>query len=241
MKRLYLIVVVLTIAACNPKVNTTLTSSLPALDYQEEIIVLTLYEQPPSTATYLGVVEIGDSGFSTKCDLETVMAKAKTEARKAGGNVLKITEHKTPNAGSTCHRITANILKVADLSVVKQQAISEKAEEVDTTWNYAMLYVYRPKNFNGALVGYDLFLGDSLLCRVTNKSKHAIKIRQKGMNSVWAKTEAKEELPIDVEYGKTYYLRCGIKTGIMVGRPKMHWVENKIGRYEYELTKSKKR
>lgn len=241
MKTPHILLCALVFASCNPKVNTTLSSTATPLDHQEEVLVLTLNDPIPETATHLGVVKVGDTGFSTNCSFAVVMEKATIEARKAGGNLLKITSHKTPNPMSSCHRITADILKVGDLNLFKEQIGKLEASPIDSTWDYALLHVYRPKSHTGSLIGYDVYLGDSILCRATNNSKHTIKVRKKGMNSIWAKTESKTEVPIDVEYGKTYYLRCEIITGIMVGRPQMTWVGHQTGRAEYELIKSKKR
>jgi hypothetical protein len=74
--------------------------------------VLGIEEKIPSNAEKLGTIKVGDSGFSVDCNYATVLDKAKTESRKVGGNVLKITKHKGPDLWSSCHRITADVYKV---------------------------------------------------------------------------------------------------------------------------------
>lgn len=171
-------VFLLTLTACAPQVTTKIIKSSVPLDYKEEGIVLGLADEIPSSAIEIVPIKIGDSDFSINCNWEAVIEKAKTETRKAGGNVVKIVEHKKPDALSSCHRITAKILKIEnkqELQTIKQS----KNVIVDSTWNYAVLYVFRPTG-SGILVGYDLHLGDSILCRVKNNSAQKIELRKKG-------------------------------------------------------------
>lgn len=67
---------------------------------------------------FLGEVKIGDTGFSTNCDYETVIDAAKLEARKVGGNAIKIVSHQNPDFVSSCHRITATIYKITSSNVI---------------------------------------------------------------------------------------------------------------------------
>ena len=74
-----------------------------------------------------------------------------------------------------------------------------------------------------------------------NNFKTTIHIKKDVLNSLWAKTEAKSEVPIDVKMGKTYYLRCGINVGVFVGHPKIELVDPKTGKSEFESFKAKNR
>jgi hypothetical protein len=219
-------------------VTTKLSKTYPSLDFKEEVTVIGITEETPVTATEIGTVKIGDTGFSTNCGWDIAVEKAKMEARKAGGNVLKIIEHIPPSMmGGSCDRITAKILKIENSEELRKLK-EKKIAIVDSTWNYAKLFVYRPGGF-GALVGYDLYLGDLVICRVKNNSKQEIKITKKGMNSLWAKTEAKSEIPIDIEFGREYYLKCMVEKGIMVGRPQLQLVDRMQGESQCNSIKSK--
>jgi len=99
--------------------------------------------------------------------------------------------------------------------------------------DYALLHVYRFRGA-GSLINYDLKLGDSTVCRIRNNFKTTLKIKKEGLNVIWAKTETKKELPIDVVHGKQYYLRCGIGIGAFVGRPTLEFVDYNTGRQEFE-------
>lgn len=226
------------ISACSPKVATNLQKNYQSLSYDQEVVVLTESEVVPDQAELIGSIKVGDNGFSTNCSYEQVLELAKMEARKAGGNLLKITEHQLPTLmGSSCHQIKADILRVADPSKIRRSIVAEE-EIVDPNVDYATLNIYRYSGA-GALVSYDLYLGDSIVCRVKNKSKQTIQINKLGYNSLWAKTESKAELPVNLKAGHQYYIRCGLKMGIMVGRPSLELIDNKTGRMEFESIKTK--
>ncbi len=233
---LMLFVLLAVFSACSPTVSTTINKSYPELEYAQDVLVIGLDQEDPENAEVLGQVKIGDSGFSTNCNYDVVLGKAKLEARKIGGNAIRIVEHKSPSAmGSSCHRITATILNIDN---IENFAAVSKAEDELLDVDYAILNVYRYGGA-GALVGYDLFLGDSVVCRVKNNFKTTIHLNKDGLNTLWAKTEAKEEVPINVIMGKTYYLRCSLGMGVFVGQPKMELVESYIGQSEFESFKAK--
>jgi hypothetical protein len=226
--------ILIAFSSCSPRISTSLSKSYPPLDYKQEVFVFGVNDDAPSHSEVLGQVKVGDSGFSTKCNYEVVMDQAKLEARKVGGNAIKIIKHKKPNLWSTCHRITAQILKLEYAAEFQ----AKEEEEILLDVDYAILNVYRHGGA-GALVGYDLFLGDSVICRVKNNFHTTLHIEKDGLNTLWAKTEAKAEVPIDVKLGKTYYLRCGIGMGAFVGRPKLELVDRKTGKAEFESFKTK--
>jgi len=51
-----------------------------------------------------------------------------------------------------------------------------------------------------------------------------IHLSHEGQVELWAKTEKKASVKINVEFGKKYYLKCGVKEGIMEGRPELDLV-----------------
>ena len=89
--------------SCNPRVSTSISKTYPPIDYKQDVVVIGLNQPEPDNSEVLGQVKIGDTGFTTNCDFSTVVDKAKLEARKTGGNAIKIIEHKPPTAmGSSC-------------------------------------------------------------------------------------------------------------------------------------------
>jgi len=116
--------------------------------------------------------------------------------------------------------------------------VEEKAATTDE--NYALLHIYR-NSAVGGLLNFDLHLEDKVICRVQNKWKETIKVYQEGLVTLWAKTEARKELPINIEFGKEYYIRCSITMGFAVGHPKMELMEEGIGKREFEALKEKRK
>ncbi len=117
MKNILLVLAAVATIACSPRIRTNITRSHAPLDYREELIVVSRTAIIPQDVVEVGTIAIGDSGFSTSCDWDRVIEEASMEARKAGGNVLKIIQHSPPDIISTCHRIRAQILKVDDRSI----------------------------------------------------------------------------------------------------------------------------
>lgn len=238
MKNLFglgIIAVLFVLSSCSPKISTNLSKSYPPLDYKQEIAVIELDQAEPTGSEVLGQVRIGDSGFTANSGYNVVLDKAKMEARKAGGNAIKIIEHQQPSAfGSSCHRITAKILKVDHVD----QFLVKEEEPLIADADFAVINVYRYSGA-GPIITYDVHLGDSVICRVKNNYKTSVKVKKDGLNTLWAKTESKSEVPIDIKIGHQYYLRCSIVMGAFVGRPKLELIDWKTGKAEFESFKAK--
>jgi len=117
----FLLGVFLFFSSCSPQITTTLSKKYDAIESTQAVKVYDLKEDVPSNSELLGEVSVGDTGFTSKCDYETVIAEASKEARKAGGNALKIISHKYPGL-STCHQIKASIYKVASFEAAPLSA-----------------------------------------------------------------------------------------------------------------------
>ncbi len=223
-------------SSCSPKVSTSISKHYAALDYREEVAVFMPADDFPADAEVVGTVKIGDSGFSTDCGLDVAIEKAKEEARKAGGNAIKVTRHQPPSFWtSSCHRIKADILRI-DASVIA--IADEPAPALPADADYALLHVYRASG-TGPLISFDLYLGDTVICRVKNKWKETVMVKKEGLNSLWAKTESKAEIPVKIEFGKEYYIRCSVVMGAFVGRPKLELVDRKAGKIEFDTIENK--
>jgi hypothetical protein len=226
-------------SSCAPKISTSISKNYAALDYREDVWVFGVGDAIPEDVEQLGTVKIGDTGFTTDCSFETVIEKAKTEARKIGGNAIKIIKHDTPSVfGSSCHRITANIIKIDNTGDYKVATTVPNDSLVGA--DYALLHIYRTGGA-GALISFDLHLGDTVICRVSNNKKETIKIDKDGLNILWARTESKTELPIDIQFENEYYIRCSLNMGILVGRPKLEIIDNQTGRMEFQAVAQKKK
>jgi hypothetical protein len=51
----------------------------------------------------------------------------------------------------------------------------------------------------------------------------------------------KAELPVKIELGKEYYIRCSVTMGAFVGYPKLELIDIYSGKQEFEIIKEKRR
>ena len=116
MKHLHCLILAaaLLLAGCSPKIVPQISKQASPLSSTAEVTVIDLDAPQPENAEVIGTVRIGDNGFtSAKAgSYENVISLAKEEARRAGGNAIKITYHESPDSQSSVHRIKATILKV---------------------------------------------------------------------------------------------------------------------------------
>lgn len=111
--------VALLLSSCSTKIRVVSTKHYPALADRNEVFVYSEIAKVPVDVEKIGMVKIGDSGFTTDCSYETVVSQAQTEAAKMGGNAIHIVEHRLPGIwGSSCHQIVADVLRINTLIAV---------------------------------------------------------------------------------------------------------------------------
>ena len=210
---------------------TSFSSDLPPISDGIEITVLDINDVVPDGAQELGTVRIGDTGFTLakNATYEKVLDLAKAQARAAGGNVLKITEHKYPDFSSSIHRLNATIYNVNDVSAISKNAYAETGSNHP---DYAMLYLYRPSGMGG-LINYNVSLNDREIFTATPKSKTEHKIYVPGSYELKARTETEVTNRINIMLGQDYYVKCSVSTGILAGRPSFELMPIAQGKDEY--------
>ena len=116
-----------------------------------------------------------------------------------------------------------------------------RSSDYELSDDCALLHFYRPGSMMGMAISYDLHLEDEVVFRVKNKSKTTLKITSEGLKTVWAKTETRTELPVDIQLGHEYFIHCGLGMGAFVGRPRLEIVDNEKGRVEFAKIRSNKK
>lgn len=237
MKHLFIAIwTIIILAGCSPKITSSITSAHTPLGNDAEVLVLEVDAPMPEKVEVLGQIKIGDTGFTTKNgNYAAVLTIAREQARQAGGNVVKITEHKFPDMLSSMHRIKADILRVDDLSVLSDDSSDQV---VSAHPDYAVIYFYRETGV-GAFVSYDVYVGDMKVYRSRPNTSAEVKLYEEGDIEIWAKTEAKEVLPLTVKKGCDYYIRTSVSAGIVIGHTRIEIVSSEDGKEEYESVKDK--
>jgi hypothetical protein len=105
------IAVIAAMSSCNPLVRNSITQVYPQTKQPSEIKVLELGSPEPLQAEKIGSIAVEEGGFTTNCSYEVVLQYARVEAARSGGDMIRITDHKTPNFWSTCHRIAADVYR----------------------------------------------------------------------------------------------------------------------------------
>ncbi len=208
--------------SCTPLVTTNLEQSIPHSGTDESIKVFGLNSEIPVDAEVLGTIKIGDTGFTAtkNCTFQDVLNSAKGEAKKVGGNAIKIIDHIPPGT-STCHRITAKILRLCDIKPSIYQEVGSLSS------NYAILNIFcEPDTIK---IDYDLHLGDSVICSINNNLKTTIAVRKRGLNTIWAQVDKRTEIQINIEFGKAYYLKCDLLSVDTGKQPSIELVDPKDG------------
>lgn len=218
----------LILIGCSPRVTTNLQTSYDPLNEDEPVAVLGIDEPRPDNSVFLGTVSIGDTGFTMNGgSYDEVVSLAKERARQAGGNVLRITKHTAPDWVSSIHRIQAEILR-AEGFYVADETIPEtiNPEHLD----YAVICFFRE---SASMVNYDVYIGEDRVYRAKNYSAKEVRLYDFGKTEIWAKTEAKSSIVLDIVPGGEYYVYCGISTGILVGEPFLQSLPAQYARNRY--------
>lgn len=99
------------LGSCAPKVLTDIVKKYPSRVVVDSVRLYEVGQEVPESAELIGSVKVVDSGASTKCNYDQVVALAKQETSKNGGNALALVEHRKPTLlGSSCHQIAGNML-----------------------------------------------------------------------------------------------------------------------------------
>lgn len=112
--------------SCSASVNHKIENSKQALDIDSKVAILDLSHPLPTGAEKVGNITFGDTGFSTDCDFNSNLSKARKIARENGANILKITKKKNPDLWSTCYRMEIDFYFYKDDVSSLQQTILQK-------------------------------------------------------------------------------------------------------------------
>ena len=85
-------------SSCSVHIARNIQTQYPALDSTAEVRVIPIDESIPFQYEELGTITLGDAGATSKskCTYEALLALAIEEAKKVGGNAIKITESIPP-------------------------------------------------------------------------------------------------------------------------------------------------
>ncbi|HMK07283.1 MAG TPA: hypothetical protein VK476_07115 [Flavobacterium sp.] len=242
MKKIFLFAIVAFIAACSSTVATKLVEKGKAfapLNEDIPVYLLSETELVPYQSQLVGGIKIGGAaGISQNCSYLKAVSEARTAARKAGANIIKISEaYGSDSHEADCYHITASIYRNLDeknLSKIKNFRKSTLPENC----NYAMVYFYRVQDNAGAHAGYPvrILANDSILCKLRIGEKFAYKTTLFGKKVLYAESKS-TQTEINIEKGQEYYVRCEVNVDFAFGKSQIGIVENLDGRKQYSSLK----
>ncbi|MBY0066917.1 hypothetical protein [Empedobacter falsenii] len=117
----------LLLTSCASTVKTTITNQEKALTTNDKVAFLDVNHKVPENAKKIGNTKFGDSGFSTDCDFNSNLIKARQIARENGANIVKVTESKKPDLWSSCYRMKIDFYKYeGDVKSLQQYQLQIK-------------------------------------------------------------------------------------------------------------------
>lgn len=240
------------LAACKPMLQTTLAPGIQphSLSVDTEVYVYANSDTLPENISKIGNTSIVADDYKQKCDLRTLLEQVKGEARRLGANIVHITQLDVPSRNNFCHRLKTTLYSCAQDSISKHYKNLKVNSNAALEKQYALLHIYR---FDGpsSWLRYNLKLGDTTLCRVKNNFKTTLKLRKEGSNTITI-NKRKKGLPIDIVFGKEYYLRCTVNDNSSVGigvngmgitvatSPSIDFISNTIAALEFEAFNAKR-
>lgn len=100
------------LGSCAPKVLTEINNPHTPVVTANEVRLYEVGGSVPQSAELIGRVKVLDSGLSTHCQYDQVVALAKEKTAQSGGNALALTDHRKPSIWSSCHQIAGNMLLI---------------------------------------------------------------------------------------------------------------------------------
>jgi hypothetical protein len=137
-----------------------------------------------------------------------------------------------------------SLLSIVMLPVVALLFAAQPHDGLPSTSKNAMaadsatVYFYRGKQFSASLVNYVLLANDKEICRLSVKryvvykglpGKVYFTSREGGLA-----IPKKEQLELDLEAGKSYYVQCDVKTGLVTTRMEMTEVTESTAKKKME-------
>ena len=109
----------MTVTSCtSPRVVTDVMLKYPPSVTADSVLVYEPGDSVPADAMRLGHVAVFDDGLSHHCHYDEVVALAKGETARIGGNALKLVEHVTPSFRTgTCHQIKGEMLLTGKIDI----------------------------------------------------------------------------------------------------------------------------
>jgi hypothetical protein len=132
----------------------------------------------------------------------------------------------------TATRISIAIVLLAALLVAGCATLGPAFQKVDKIpEGVGLIYIYRESEFIGGGVNYDVKVGETVITTLHNGGYYPY-FAKPGEVELWARTETKSAVTVDVKAGEVYYVKGEVGVGFFVGRPHLRVVPREKGEKE---------
>ena len=97
--------------------------SISAVAQSGNVVVLDEKDITEISGVLITEIKFKDKIFTSNCSYQEVINILKEKAIANGANLIKITSHKYPDGFSTCHRLSASIYKVENVSIYEKEIL----------------------------------------------------------------------------------------------------------------------
>jgi hypothetical protein len=254
-KTSYFLFVIISIMflGCSPNIQTYVIKSYENNFNCDNIALFGIKDSLPPNSEKIGKVRVRTPGFASDDSFEQTLVTAMFEAKKIGGNALRIT-HPSPSDYTTSEvSITAEIYRISpwpDTFSINDNDLSRDTSSV-------ILHFYRPNQASSGAELYPILVNDSVVFLTLNSSSRDVKLHKTGLLKITTYFKSPESyeslvtylksvrkapgiltgssgsLTINVEAGKEYYIRCrGVDSGSALTLKLMRY---DLGKFEYNL------
>lgn len=119
----------------------------------------------------------------------------------------------------------STVITGTDFGVISKKAVQGK---------YALLHIYRPKSKKRSFASFTINVNDTPVCKIKSNTRYSIKIYKFGTTEIWARSESKSSLTLNIEMGKEYYLKCNVKQDFWAESPRLEMKETAKGKEEFD-------
>lgn len=239
MKRtFYLFLVSLMLYQCAQKSSSSnvgfranpLPDSIPVFMLQSDELV-------PDDSKFVREIQMGQSLFSNSCGYKNLMNYATFTAKQSGANIIHLTEVNKPVAmGNGCYHVTARLYENLNPEKLKKLALQKQVinkSKLPENADYAIVYFYRPKSFEGSVISYPINMdGKGAIGKSSNGHYFQYKVTDFGKHRFFGKSKKQDSVVLNIEKGQEYYVRCGVTKGTSIAIPDMYLIENYVGARE---------
>lgn len=102
--------------------------------------------------------------------------------------------------------------------------------------NKAVVYIYRPSAFAGSAISYTVNANKTPLFKLVNGGYYPY-VTNPGEVEIWAETEAKSSVTLDLKAGDRKYVKGTLGIGFLVGRPSLTVVDPAVAQNDIKECK----